>query len=355
MMHMILVVNIGSTSTKVGLFSDEAAIFRETINHTAKDLAPLHGYDAWRRFHGKAVDNILEGHEQIFDKLDLVVSRGGLTKPVEGGAYLINDAMLRDLQSGRYGWHPCNVGPAIAYEMAKRLKIKAIIYDSPVTDEMTPLARISGLKGIERKSAFHVLSQKSAAGKAAKEMDIHYEQGRFIVAHLGGGITICAHKNGRIIDGTHGLGEGPFTPQRAGALPLQEILELCFSGQLTKEELSRKLFSQGGVRSYLGTHNIAAVELGAAEGDDEAILLLKAMGYQASKAICSMAAVLKGRIDAVVLTGNLCLAKTVIGEIRRRVNFLGPLFINPGEDELENLARGGLAILGKKAPAKEYI
>ena len=354
MMHMILVVNIGSTSTKVGLFSNEDVIFRETINHTAKDLAPLHGYDAWRRFHGNAVENILEGHEQIFDRLDLVVSRGGLTKPVEGGAYLINDAMLHDLRSGRYGWHPCNVGPAIAYEMAKRSEIKAIIYDSPVTDEMTPLARISGLKGIERKSAFHVLSQKSAAGKTAKELGIHYEQGHFIVVHLGGGITICAHKKGRIIDGTHGLGEGPFTPQRTGALPLQEVLELCFSKQFTKEELSRKLFSRGGVRSYLGTHDIATVELAAAEGDDESMRVLKAMGYQTSKAICSMAAVLKGRIDAVVLTGNLCLAKTVVGEIRSRVDFLGPLFINPGEDELENFAMGGMNILQHGKTVKRY-
>jgi len=354
-MHLILVINIGSTSTKAGLFSHEDVLFKETIDHTAKDLAQLHGYNEWLRFHRDTVEKISERHKQRFDRLDLVVSRGGLTKPVEGGAYLINDRMLHDLRSGQYGWHPCNVGPAIAYGIAKRLGVKAIIYDSPVTDEMEPLARISGLKEIERKSAFHVLSQKSAARKAAEEVGIHYEQGHFIVAHLGGGITVCAHKKGRIIDGTHGLSEGPFTPQRTGALPLQDILSLCYSAGFTEEKLSRRLYSQGGVRSYLGTHDIATVELGAAKGDDEATLVLKAMGYQTSKAICSMAAVLKGRIDAVVLTGNLCLAKTVIGEIRSRVNFLGPLFINPGEDELENLARGGVAILGNEEPAKEYI
>jgi len=354
-MHMILVVNIGSTSTKIGLFSDEDVIFRETINHTATDLAPLHGYDAWRRFHGNAVEKISERHEQIFDRLDLVVCRGGLTKPVEGGAYLINDAMLHDLRSGRYGWHPCNVGPAIAYEIAKRSGIKAIIYDSPVADEMTPLARISGLKGIERKSAFHVLSQKSAAGKAEKELGIHYEQGHFIVAHLGGGITICAHKKGRIIDGTHGLSEGPFTPQRTGALPLQDFLKLCFSGKYTEEELNNTLFGRGGIHSYLGTHDVEHVEQRAVDNDEEAILLLKAMGYQISKEICAMAAVLEGQIDAVVLTGNLCRANTVVTEIQNRVGFLGRLLIFPGEDELENLAQAGLrAMIPGGEAVKEY-
>lgn len=354
MMQRILVINIGSTSTKVGLFSDENILSKKTIDHAAKDLAQLHGYDAWLRFHQAMVEKIFKSHKERLERFHLVVSRGGLTKPVETGAYLINDAMLQDLRSGQYGWHPCNVGPAIAYEIAKRLEVKAIIYDSPVADEMEPLARVSGLKGIERKSAFHVLSQKSAARKAAEELGIHYEQGHFIVSHLGGGITICAHKKGRIIDGTHGLSEGPFTPQRTGTLPLQEVLSLCYSARFTEQKLSRRLFSQSGVQSYLGTHDIASVELRAGKGDDEAMLVLKAMGYQISKSICSMAAVLKGRIDAVILTGNLCLAKTIVTEIQDRISSLGPLFIYPGEDELESLALGGLGVLHGYETTKVY-
>ncbi|MBW1979124.1 MAG: butyrate kinase [Deltaproteobacteria bacterium] len=354
MMHAILLINIGSTSTKVGFFSGKGTLIKKAISHSAKDLARLHGYDVWLRFHLTTVEKILQRHKKEFEKINLIVSRGGLTKPVEGGAYSINDAMLHDLCSGKYGWHPCNVGPAIAYEIAKRFEVKAIIYDSPVADEMEPLARFSGLKEIERKAAFHVLSQKSAARKAAKELGISYEQSNLIVAHLGGGITIGAHKGGKIIDGTHGLSEGPLTPQRTGALPLEDVLSLCYSRGFSEKELRRKLFSRGGVESYLGTHDIASVELRAGKGDEEAILVLKAMGYQICKAICSMAAVLEGHIDAVVLTGNLCLSKSLIGEIRNRVSFLGPLFIYPGEDELECLARGGLAVLRGEEDLREY-
>jgi len=354
-MHLILVIYVGSTSTKVGLFSDENVLIKETIDHTANDLSQLYGYDEWLQFHQAAVERILKGHREETEGIHLVVSRGGLTKSVEGGAYLINDTMLGDLRSGKYGWHPCNVGPAIAHEIAKRFDVRAIIYDSPVADEMVPVVRVSGLKGIERRAAFHVLSQKSEARKAAEKLGIRYVQGNFIVAHLGGGITICAHNNGKIVDGSHGLSEGPFTPQRTGALPLQEVLELCFSGQFTKEELSRKFFSQGGAKSYLGTHDMAAAEQRAADGDEDAKIVLRAMGYQISKTICSMAAVLNGCIDAIILTGKLCLAKTVTREIRRRVSFLGKLFIFPEEDELESLARGGLAVLRNKETPKVYI
>lgn len=344
-MFRILVINIGSTSTKVGLCDDKNDFIRETINHNPKDLAQLHGYDAWLQFHQAAVEKILKIKKTKSNKIHLVVSRGGLTKPIVGCAYLINDAMLQDLRSGNYGWHPCNVGPAIAARVAARLGVKAIIHDSPVADELIPVARFSGLKGIERKAAFHVLSQKSAARKASQNLNIHYEQGNFIVAHLGGGITVGAHQKGRIIDGTHGLSEGPFTPQRTGSLPLQEVLKLCFSGQFTQEEINHRLFSQGGVYSYVGTHDIAAIENRIAIDYKEAKFVLKAMGYQISKEICSMASVLKGRLDAIVLTGNLCHAKTVLSEIKNRVKFLGPLLIFPEEDELESLAQAGLRIM----------
>jgi butyrate kinase len=353
--HKILVINIGSTSTKVGLFIESNPVFRESLRHLPEDTAKLHGYDGWLEFHHKAVKSMLRKHENILQGLDLVVSRGGLTKPIEGGAYRINEVMLNDLRVGAYGWHSCNIGPAIAASLADSYGVKAIIDDSPVADEMDKLSRFSGLSRIERQSALHVLSQKSAARRAAQELNMHYEQGNIVVAHLGGGITVGAHHKGRIIDATHGLSEGPFTPQRAGGLPIQEIVNLCFSGQYTREELGRSLFERGGVYSYLGTHDIEAVEARITQGDKEALLILRAMGYQVSKEIFAMAAVLYGRVDAVVLTGDLCRARTVVTEISDRVRLLAPLKIFPGEDELESLAAGGYRIMrpdGEKL--KEY-
>ncbi|MFH1350844.1 MAG: butyrate kinase [Pseudomonadota bacterium] len=353
-MIKILVINIGSTSTKVGLFLDHDPVFRETRDHSPGDLSSLHGHDEWLRFHQTHVDNVLHPYDDMLEGLALVVSRGGLTMPVEGGGYYINEKMLHDLRSGEYGWHPCNVGPAIASGIAAKYGVEAIVYDTPVTDELAPIARLSGLKGVEREAGFHVLNQKSAGRKAARDLNIPYEQAHFIVAHLGGGITIGAHMKGRIIDGTHGLSEGPFTPQRTGALPLKKIIELCFSGRYSKDELVHMLFGQGGVFSYLGTHNIEAVEKRVTGGDQEALLVLQAMAYQIAKEIAAMAPVLKGRVDAVVLTGNLCNARTVVEEIKNRISFIGSVCVYPGEDELENLASGGFAVLVMGGKAKEY-
>lgn len=353
-MCYILVINIGSTSSKIGMFKDRDCLLKKMISHAHSQIADLKGFEDRFRFHRHAVEDVIERYPGKMDHMALVVARGGLTRPIETGAYRITAAMLKDLRSGDYGWHPCNVGPVIAYEIANRFGIEAIIYDSPVSDEMMPIARFSGLKGVERSAAFHVLSQKSAAKRAASELKLPYGKASFIVAHLGGGITVCAHKNGRIIDGTHGLNEGPFTPQRTGTLPLQSIIELCFSGQFTQNGLNSKLFGQGGIQSYLGTHDIAAVEARVAEGDAETEPVLRAMGYQISKEIGAMAAVLSGKVDAVVLTGNLTRAKTVMDEISQRTSSIAPLLVFPGEDELEVLAAGGAAVLRQKEIVKEY-
>ncbi|MGD9076663.1 MAG: butyrate kinase [Desulfobacteraceae bacterium] len=353
-MFQMIVINIGSTSTKLGLFWDQEALVRKTVEHSPDKLSRLNVYDAWLRFHQDAVDRILKREKTKLGKIDLVVSRGGLTKPIEGGAYRINEDMLRDLRSGAYGSHPANIGPHIAHRLAERYGVEAIIYDAPVANEFIPISRFSGLKGIERRSAIHVLSQKSAVRKAAHDLHIPLAEANFIVAHLGGGITIGAHRKGRIIDGTHGLSEGPFTPQRAGALPVLDVVELCFSEKASKEELNKKLFGQGGVYSYLETHDMEAVEARISEGDKEALLVSQAMAYQISKDICSMAAALEGHINAVVLTGNLCRAKTLINEIRKRISFLGKVMLYPGEDELESLALGGYLVLTQAEKIKEY-
>lgn len=352
--HHILVINVGSTSTKLGVYTDREFAFRETIEHTKNDLSTLSGHDQWFRFHREVIQNTLSDKRQEFESPDLVVSRGGLTKPVNGGAYRVNQAMINDLRAADYGWHPTNVAPAIAREVASDYGVKAIVYDTPVVDEMSSLARFSGLKGINRRAALHVLSQKSAGRKAAGDLGIPYNQGRLIVAHMGGGITVGAHKESRIIDGTHGLSEGPFTPQRAGALPVLEVIELCFSGDYSKEQLTALLHNRAGLHSYLGDHDMAKAESSVSEGNQQVLLVIQAMAYQISKDICAMAAVLEGRVDAVVLTGNLCRAHTLVDEIQRRVSFLGKILVYPGEDELENLAMGGLAVLAGQEPIKEY-
>lgn len=341
----ILTINIGSTSTKLGLFANEISLFKETVDHKGEEFFSIGGVGERLSFHRQVIDQILAKHPEKEKRVDLIVSRGGVTHPLNSGPYLITDAMCRDLESTRYGWHPSNLGPLLAHQIAEERGVQAIIFDSPVTDEMEPIARISGLKEIERKAAFHVLNQKSAARKAAIRFKKGYEELNMIVAHLGGGITICAHKQGKIIDGTHGLNEGPFTPQRSGALPLKSIIELCFSGRFKKEELEAHLMDRGGLVSYLETHDIKEIEERIKGGDKDAHLIIKAMCYQVGKDIGAMATVLKGNVDTIVLTGNLCYSALIVEEIKLNVGFIAPIVVFPGDDELENLALGGLEVL----------
>ena len=257
----VLIINIGSTSTKLGLYADEIPVFKETVEHGEGELSRIEGVSGRLSFHKEVIDKILTAHSADKTALDLIVSRGGATRPLNSGPYLISDAMCNDLENARYGWHPTNSGPLIARRIGEARGVPAIIFDSPMTDEMDVIARISGYKEIERKAGFHVLNQRSAAKKAAKKLGKAYEDLNFIVGHLGGGITICAHRKGRMIDGTHGLNEGPFTPQRPGSLPLKGVMELSFSARFKKrEDLEAYLMGQGGLVSYLGTYNMKEIE-----------------------------------------------------------------------------------------------
>ena len=348
-MFRIFVINFGSTSIKIGVFQDETPVFKETVG--------IRGVKEEFSHYQKILEEIVNRYVSIGERFDLIVSRGGLTRPLEGGAYLINEAMCRDLREARYGWHPGNLGPLLAYEMAQRMGVRAIVFDTPVVDEMEPIARISGLREIERRAAFHVLNQKAAGRKAATLLDTSYERLNLVIAHLGGGISICAHREGRIIDGTHGLSEGPFTPQRSGALPLEGLIGLCFSGRFKgKEEVMAYLTKSGGLVSYLGTYEIPEVEGRIRAGDREAELILRAMCYQVAKEIGSMAVVLRGKPDGIVLTGNLCHSEFIVNGVKSYVESLAPVLIFPGEDELENLALGGLELLrsGAFSNLKEY-
>jgi butyrate kinase len=287
-------------------------------------------------------------------KVDLVISRGGLGRPGPAGAYAIDPTMCDDLMEGRYGKHPSALGPSMALGLARNYRMPAVVIDPPSTDEFHPLARVSGLPEIERKSAFHALNQKAAARKAARRMDRRYEEVNLVVAHLGGGITIGAHEKGVVIDCTHGLNEGPFTPERAGALPTQDLLDLAQSGSLSPKDLSKRLVGQGGLAAYLGTTNAVEVEEAIRKGDARAELIFEAMAYQIAKDIGAMAAVLAGNVDGVVLTGGIAHSALLTGWVRQRTEFIAPVFVFPGEDEMEAMAEGALRILRGEETPRDY-
>ena len=244
--YKILVLNMGSTTTKMAFFENHQLKVREDIGHDPQQFGSLMHYMEQFHLRRQGIVNFLEKHRIALGDLHMIVSRGGLTAPIDSGVYLVDERMCDDLRSDKYGQHPTNLGPLIAHDLAKQTGIRAVIVDSPSTDEYEPLARVSGIPEIQRKSAFHALNQKAAARRAAAEMGISYEACNMIVAHLGGGITIGAHRKGRVIDSTIGLGEGPMTPERAGTLPTVDLLRFLESGRFSVSDLRRRLTSRGG-------------------------------------------------------------------------------------------------------------
>ena len=352
--HGLLVINVGSTSTKVAFFRGSHPEILENIRYSSEDLAPYSSLSAQLFLREDDLLRLLEKKGVNLKSIDMIVSRGGLGNPGAAGAYAIDDAMCSDLLEGKYGKHPSALGPAMSLDISKKYGIPAIVVDPPSTDEFHPLARISGLPEIERKSAFHALNQKSAARRLAAERGKKYEEMNLIVAHLGGGITIGAHRKGKVVDCTHGLGEGPLTPERAGALPTNDLIDLAFSEDMDRKKLQGRLVGQGGLFAYLGTTDAAKIEGMVRGGDQKAKLVYEALAYQAAKDIAAMSAVLKGQIDGIVLTGGLANSVMLTGWIRERVQFLGPVSVYPGEDEMSALAEGGLRVLLKEEELKKY-
>jgi butyrate kinase len=350
----ILAINVGSTSTKVAFYRDSERLVQESITYSAADLSRYEGLGEQLPLREEGLRKFIEKNAIDMSKVDLVISRGGLGKPGPAGAYTIDQAMCDDLMRGRYGKHPSALGPSMALGLARKQHMPAVVIDPPSTDEFQPLARVSGLPEIERKSAFHALNQKAAARKAAGKLNKRYEDVNLVVAHLGGGITIGAHCKGLVIDCTHGLSEGPFTPERAGALPTQDLLDLAQSGLLSPKDLARKLVGQGGLAAYLGTTNAVEVEGSIRKGGGKAELIFQAMAYQIAKDIGAMATVLAGKVDGVVLTGGLAHSEMLTGWVRQQTKFIAPVFIFPGEDEMEAMAEGALRILRGEETPREY-
>ena len=353
--HRLLVINVGSTSTKVGWFSGRDHAVLETIRYSTEALAPYKSIREQIPRREEDILTFLARNGINLNEIDMVVSRGGLGRPAPAGAYMIDDDMRRDLLEGKYGMHPSALGPAMALDIARKYGMPAIVVDPPSTDEFQPLARISGLPEIERKSAFHALNQKIAARRLAQEMGKRYEELNLVVGHLGGGITIGAHQKGRVIDCTHGLGEGPFTPERAGSLPTIDLLNLAFSGKLDKKEIQDRLVGQGGLLAYLSTTDGQKIRDMINAGDERAKLIYEAMAYQIAKDIGAMCVVLQGAVDGIILTGGLAHSEMLTDWIRERVGFLAPVFVYPGEDEMSALAEGGLRVLLKEEEVKNYL
>ena len=352
----VLAVNPGSTSTKIAVYDNETMVCQETVRHSQEDLNRCDGVMGQKELRLSCVLDALERAGIPLDTLDAVVGRGGLVEPIDSGTYTVNDRMLQDLlDTTAKTAHASSFGGVIAWEIAHRRKIPCYVVDPIVVDELDQNAKLTGLPGIERRSIFHALNQKSVARRCAADMGLVYENGRFIVAHMGGGITVGAHRYGRVIDVNDALsGEGPFTPERTGALPAVPLIRLCFSGEYTEKEMMDKVSRGGGMMAYLGTNDLRKCEQLIKEGDEYAMLVLESMAYQVCKEIGAMFAVLEGRVDAIILTGGLAHSTRFTGCIKQRVGLIAPVHVYPGEDEMLALAEGALRVLRGEAPALDY-
>lgn len=350
--YRILAINPGSTSTKIAIFTNEEMTFSRELKHSAEDLKDFHHINDQLDFRLQAVLTELKKDGIALRELDAVVARGGNMKPVVGGTYQVNEEMLRDLEIGVMGQHASNLGGRIAYAIAQPLGRNAYVVDPVIVDELEPLARYSGTPLIARKSKDHPLNQKAVGREAAKALGGEYQDYNFIIAHLGGGISVGTHKKGRLVDVNNSLdGDGPMSPERCGGLPFGSVMDLCFSGEYTKAELRKKLIGGGGMVGYLGTNDGRKITERIRCGDEKAAEVYEAMAYQISKEIGACAAVLKGQVDEILLTGGLAHDEMLVGWIRERVNFIAPVAVYPGENEMEALALGTLRVLrGQEIP-----
>ncbi len=361
-MHRLLVINPGSTSTKVAVYEDEQPMFVETLRHSGQEISAFsHILDQYE-FRLRTVLDLLQDRRIPLDSLTAVVSRGGLLRPVTSGTYRVNDKMVSELSDQhKEREHASSLGALLAYEIANRVGVPAYIVDPVCVDEFDDLARVAGLPEIERRSLSHALNIKAMARRAAEELGRSYCELNLVVVHLGGGISVTAHRRGRMVDVNQALdGTGPFAPERAGGLPVGDVVRMCFGVppyedlNLTYEQMFRKLAGEGGLVAHLGTNDAVEVEERIESGDEHARLIYKAMAYQIAKEIGAMATVLKGELDAIVITGGIAHSEMLLGWLRQRVVWIAPLIVYPGEDEMLALALGVLRVLAGKEDAKVY-
>lgn len=351
----LLIINPGSTSTKIGVYENEEAILVETLRHSSEEIGKYETIYDQLNFRKDVILGILKEKNFDINTLDAIVGRGGMLKPMEGGTYSVNNKMLDDLKVGVQGQHASNLGGILSYEIGKKLDVPSFIVDPVVVDELEAVARISGVPELPRKSKLHALNQKAVAKRYGIESGKGYENLNLLVVHLGGGVSVGAHKNGRIIDVNNALdGDGPFSPERSGSVPVGDLIKMCYSGKYTEQEVYSKIVGKGGYVAYLNTNDARDVQKFIQEGNKEAELIYDAFIYQVSKCIGEMATVLCGNVDSIIVTGGIAYSEKVISDIESRVGFIAPITVYPGEDELLALAQGAIRVLTGKEESKEY-
>jgi butyrate kinase len=361
-MHRLLVINPGSTSTKVAVYEDEQPLFVETLRHSSQEIGAFEHILDQYDFRLRTVLDFLQDREILLTSLSAVVGRGGLLRPIASGTYQVNEAMLADLrQRNKEREHASNLGALLAYDIAGRVGVPAFIVDPVCVDEFDDIARVSGLPEIERKSLSHALNIKAVCRRAARDLGQSYQQLNLVVVHLGGGISVTAHRRGRMVDVNQALdGTGPFAPERSGGLPVGDVARMCFGVapyqdyHLTYEQMFKKIAGQGGLVAHLGTNSAVEVEKRIAAGEDHALLIYEAMAYQIAKEMGAMATVLNGEVDAQVISGSLAYSTMLVDWIRKRVGWIAPVLVYPGEDEMLALAQGALLVLGGEEEARVY-
>lgn len=354
--YLQLIVNPGSTSTKVAIFLNDTLLQEETLRHDVSELSKFKLMYDQLDFRRNVILEFLKTHKYSLDQIDVFVGRGGMLRPLKnGGTYPVNEQMLDDLKHARYGEHASNLGALICASFANPQNKPAFVVNPVCIDEFDEIARVSGQKLIKRRSLFHALNQKAIAMKHALYLKKHYNEVNLIVVHLGGGISVGLHKSGRVVDCNNALGgDGPFSPERTGTIPTYPLVDLCFSGKYTKDEIKKLLVGEGGLVSYLGTNDARVVEQRINAGDKEAQFYYEAMGYNIVKEIGAMYFAAKGKIDGILITGGMAYSDYLIDYIRSHIENIAPVTIYPGEDEIRSLAEGSLRVLNKEEKGQPY-
>ena len=355
MRYKSLIINPGSTSTKIGVFEDETLLFEETLRHSTEEIAQYDSIVAQKDFRKDVIAKVLAENNFDIKTLDVVVGRGGLLKPIPGGTYTVTDELVKDLVEAKRGEHASNLGGILAKDFADELGIPAYIVDPVVVDELQDVARLSGHPELPRTSIFHALNQKAVAKRYAKEVGKKYEDLNLIVVHMGGGVSVGAHTGGKVVDVFSAFdGDGAFSPERAGGVPCAALVKMCFSGKYTEKEISAKLIGKGGLNSYLGTNDMREVTKRANEGDARAAEVKQAFLLQVAKDIGAMACVLNGKVDQIIITGGIAYGEDVVAKLKERCGWIAPVTVYPGEDELLALAQGALRVMNGEEQVKQY-
>ncbi len=350
-----LIINPGSTSTKIGVFEDETLLFEETLRHSTEEIAQYASIVDQKDFRKQIILDLLASKDFDINSLDFIVGRGGMLKPIPGGTYEVSDELLEDLKIGKQGQHASNLGGILAREIGESIGKPSYIVDPVVVDELAPISRYSGIPELPRTSVFHALNQKAVAKRYAKENGVAYDSLNLVVVHMGGGVSVGAHEKGRVIDVFNALdGDGAFSPERAGAVPTGALIKMCFSGKYTEKEVYKKAVGNGGFNAYLNTNDMRDVDKMADEGDAKAAELRDAFIMQVAKDIGSMCCVLSGKVDRIIVTGGIAYDTYVVDGLKARCEWMAPFTVYPGEDELLALAQGGLRVENGEEKALAY-